>query len=198
MTVVASGYDRRKNELYETERWVTKTFCRHFPVDTMKIWEPAAGNHLVADELRANGADVFTSDIETYDREHDEIFDFLSGRDDYEVFDGIFTNPPYGKGNRLAVKFAEKALERCPGLVGLVLTAKFDSGSSRLHLFRDNLRFAAKIVLTDRISWTLDGVTGTEDHAIYVWTEKPRLQRQPVILYAGRRDAGLGDTSHGR
>lgn len=193
MTVVASGYERRKNELYETECWVTKAFCRHFPVHGINVWEPAAGNHLVVDELRANGALVTTSDIETYDREHDQIFDFLSDREDYEVFDGIFTNPPYGKGNRLAVKFAEKALERCAGLVGLVLTAKFDSGSSRRHLFRDNPRFAAKIVLVDRISWTLDGVTGTEDHAIYVWTEKPRLPRMPVIFYAGRRDGDAGE-----
>lgn len=188
MTVTSSGYVRRENDLYETETWVTSAFCRYFPVAGMTIWEPAAGNHLVAKELRAKGATVSTSDIETYDVEHDFMFDFLSDREDYEIFDGIFTNPPYGKGNRMAVTFAEKALERCAGLVGLVLTAKFDSGSSRRHLFRDNPRFAAKIVLTDRISWTLDGVTGTEDHAIYVWTEKPRLPRQPVILYAGRKD----------
>lgn len=192
MTVTASGYERRKNELYETERWVTRAFCRHFPVEGMQIWEPAAGNHLVVKELEANGAQVTASDIETYDVGHHFLFDFLSDREDYEVFDGIFTNPPYGKGNRMAVQFAEKALERCAGLVGLVLTAKFDSGSTRRHLFQDNPRFAAKIVLTDRISWTLDGVTGTEDHAIYVWTEKPRLPRQPVILYAGRRDVDEG------
>jgi hypothetical protein len=30
-------------------------------------------------------------------------------------------------------------------------------------------------------------VTGTEDHAWYVWTEAPRLPRSPVILYDGRR-----------
>jgi hypothetical protein len=68
-----------------------------------------------------------------------------------------------------------------------LLTAKFDFGNTRHHLFRDNPRFAAKISLTDRISWTLDGITGTEDHAWYVWTEAPRLPRAPVILYAGRK-----------
>lgn len=194
MTVTASGYERRKNELYETERWVTRAFCRHFPVEGMNIWEPAAGNHLIVKELEANGATVVTSDIETYDVQHDFLFDFLSDGAHYQV-NGIFTNPPYGKGNRMAVAFAEKALERCAGLVGLVLTAKFDSGSTRRHLFQDNPRFAAKIVLTDRISWTLDGVTGTEDHAIYVWTEKPRLPRPPVILYAGRRDVAEGEAA---
>lgn len=187
MTVTASKYARAKNDLYETESWVTRAFCAHFPVAGMLIWEPAAGNHRIADELEANGADVFTSDIETYARQHDLIFDFLGTGSGFKHIDGIFTNPPYGKGNRDAVRFAEKALERCSGLVGLVLTAKFDSGSTRRHLFADNPRFAAKIILTDRISWTLDGVTGTEDHAIFVWTEKPRLPRQPVILYAGRK-----------
>ena len=186
MTIVASKYARIENDLYQTEPWVTEAFLRHFPMAGREVWEAAAGNHLMADVLREHGAVVTTSDIATYDRAHDLIFDFLSDREDYEVFDGIVTNPPYGKGNRDAVQFAHKALERCGGLVALLLTAKFDFGSSRRTLFRDNPRFAAKITLVDRISWTLDGVTGTEDHAWYVWTERPRLPRPPIILYDGK------------
>ncbi|NKW09995.1 hypothetical protein HGG76_11845 [Ochrobactrum tritici] len=109
MTVTASGYDLKKNELYETEAWATEALLKYFPVRGYNVWESAAGNHKMADVLRANGAEVYTSDIETYYREHDEIFDFLSDRDDYEVYDSIVTNPPYGKQNRTAVKFAEGA-----------------------------------------------------------------------------------------
>ncbi|OAP40375.1 hypothetical protein AU381_00155 [Sinorhizobium glycinis] len=189
MTVTASKYARAENDLYQTEPWVTEALIRNFPIDGMSVWEPAAGNHLMADVLCEAGARVTTSDIAVYGRRHDHVLDFLNFKPTAALFcpDGIITNPPYGKGNRDAVKFAERALLFCPGLVALLLTAKFDFGSTRQHLFQNNPRFAAKIALTDRISWTLDGVTGTEDHAWYVWTEKPRLPRAPVILYAGRQ-----------
>lgn len=186
MTVVASKYARAENDLYQTEPWVTEALVRHFPVVGMSVWEPAAGNHLMADVLRESAGSVHTSDIATYDRKHDGIYDFLRPHGEWPDVSAIITNPPYGKGNRDAVLFAQYALTRCKGLVALLLTAKFDFGSTRHHLFRDNSRYAAKIALTDRISWTLDGVTGTEDHAWYVWTEKPRLPRLPVILYGGK------------
>lgn len=186
MTVTASKYARAENDLYQTEPWVTEALLKHFPVTDLCVWEPAAGNHLMADVLFDHARTVYTSDIVTYDRGHDEIYDFLRAHGDWAKTDAIITNPPYGKGNRDARLFAEYALTRCKGLVALLLTAKFDFGSTRKHLFQSNPRFAAKITLTDRISWTLDGVTGTEDHAWYVWTEKPRLPRAPVILYAGR------------
>lgn len=184
MTVTASGFARLANESYQTrERWVTEALLRHFPVAGLDVWECAAGEHLMADVLSDAGANVFTSDVADYGRPHSETFDFLSDREDYPVFDAIITNPPYGKGNRLAVKFIEKALERCGGMVAMLLTAKFDSGSTRTHLFRDNPRFAAKIVLLDRIQWFDGDSGGTEDHAWYVWR---RFADGPHLLYEGR------------
>lgn len=170
MTVVASNFARRPNELYQTEPWATEALLRHFPVAGLRVWEPAAGNHLMADVLRKNGANVTTSDIETYEREHNYEMDFsLDGPLAELDFDAIITNPPYGKGNKMAVRFCELALERCPGLVAMLLTAKFDFGKTRRHLFRDNPRFAAKIALVDRIQWFPGDTGGTEDHAWYVW-----------------------------
>ncbi len=186
MTVVASAFERRPNDLYETEAWATEAFIRFFPVRGSKLWEPAAGNHKMADVLREHGSSVFTSDITTYERQHDAEFDFLSAREGHDVFDEIVTNPPYGKGNRVAVKFAEKALQRCAGTVGLLLTAKFDSGKTRRHLFADNPRFVAKIVLLDRIQWFEGDNKGTEDHAWYVWGPRPLLRMPPQLLYAAR------------
>lgn len=188
MTVVASSYDRQANDLYETEVWATEALLRFFPVHGMRIWEPAAGNHKMADVLRANGALTFTSDIETYEREHDETFDFLNGfhAGSQSFFNGIITNPPYGKGNRQAVRFAELALDRCDGMVALLLTAKFDFGKTRRHLFADNHRFIAKIALLDRIQWFEGDSTGTEDHAWYVWAPRTRNVPTPGLLYAER------------
>lgn len=197
MTVVASNYARRENDLYQTEPWATEALLRHFPVGPeLIVWEPAAGNHLMADVLREHGAVVVTSDIATYDRRHDAAVNFLERRFGYQnpKHDSIITNPPYGKGNRDAVRFAELALERCHGLVALLLTAKWDFGKTRLHLTRNNPRFAAKIALVDRIQWFPGDTTGTEDHAWYVWrgVDAPSWG-PPRLLYEGRTPGHRGD-----
>ena len=186
MTVVASNYARKENDLYQTEPWATEALLRYFPVDGKNVWEPAAGNHLIADVLREQGASVRTSDIAVYDRQHDAMFDFLVDRPHHEpTIQAIVTNPPYGKGNRDAVKFARLALERCDGLVALLLTAKFDFGKTRAFLFRDNPRFWAKIALVDRIQWFPGDSSGTEDHAWYVWGPKD-CDYIPRLLWGGK------------
>jgi hypothetical protein len=47
MTVVASNYARKENDLYQTEPWATEALLRHITVKGQKVWEPAAGNHLM-------------------------------------------------------------------------------------------------------------------------------------------------------
>lgn len=76
----------------------------------------------------------------------------------------------------------------CHGLVALLLTAKFDFGNTRFDLFRDNPRFAAKIALTDRLSWTLDGETGTEDHCWIIFNPVDQPVKHPILLYAGKNE----------
>lgn len=187
MTVVASNYARKENDLYQTEPWATEALLRQFPVRGMTVWEAAAGNHLMADVLRENGATVRTSDIVTYDRPHDTIFDFLVDRPhDEPTVQAIITNPPYCKSNRDAVKFARLALARCDGLIALLLTAKFDFGKTRSDLFRDNPRFWTKIALVDRIQWFPGDTAGTEDHAWYVWGPKGAVY-SPRIAWEGRQ-----------
>lgn len=191
MTVTASRFERKHHDLYETEKWATEALLRNFPIRRLTVWEPAAGNHLMADVLAENGATVLTSDVATYDRSHHATIDFLKYRPTEENpgCDAIITNPPYGKGNRDAVRFAELALERCDGLVALLLTAKFDFGKTRRHLFRDNPRFAAKIALVDRIQWFPGDSSGTEDHAWYVWRPTAYQLRPPLMLWEGKAAA---------
>lgn len=186
MTVVRSRFEPQPNNLYETEQWATEALLRHFPVEGLNVWEPAAGNHKMADVLRANGATVWTSDIETYSRDHDEIFDFLLWNETCPYADAIITNPPYGPLNSEAQRFAEMALDRCAGLVALLLTAKFDFGKTRCHLFRDNPRFCAKINLIDRIQWFEGEYGGTEDHAWYVWAGGAGWSSSQ-LLYEGKQ-----------
>lgn len=188
MTVVASNFERKQFDLYETERWATEALLRHFPVAGQTVWEPAAGNHKIADVLREYGARVTTSDIVKYDRQHGFRFDFLdSSLPALVACDAIITNPPYGKGNRDAVKFAELALERCSGMVALLLTAKFDFGKTRRHLFADNPRFMAKIALLDRIQWFPGETSGTEDHCWAVWGPSSGAPYRPALYWEARQ-----------
>lgn len=176
MTVTASKYEPRANDLYETPKWATYALMRQILLGRHDvIWEPAAGNHKMADILREHNSNVVTSDVATYKRSHSFIYDFLgSNSAPGAKADWIITNPPYGAQNRLAHKFATLALERAER-VALLLTMKFDSGKSRAHLFRDNPRFVKKIVLLDRLQWfgKRDGNGSTEDHAWYVWGPPP-------------------------
>lgn len=190
MTVVASNFARKENDLYQTEPWATEALLRHFPLrrDKTLVWEPAAGNHMMADVLRSHGFDVFTSDKVTYDKPHMAVVDFFEADsampDAIGGWDAIITNPPYGKGNRDAVRFCQLALQRCDGFVAMLLTAKFDFGKTRAHLFRDNPRFRAKIALVDRIQWFPGDTSGTEDHAWYVWG--PYSYQTKALLWEGR------------
>lgn len=197
MTVTASKYKKKPNDLYETETWATHACIRALNKLELwrgtPIWEPAAGNHAMVGPLAWAGAsDVITSDITRYEHEHTAIFDFTTDQDPTflpEQFD-IVSNPPYGPSNRTAVKFAEKALQRCSGYVALLLTAKFDFGVTRQHLFANNHRFTAKVSLLDRISWEGNGETGTEDHAWYIWGPRNATCQHAQILYEQNLDKG--------
>lgn len=179
-------YGKQPNDLYETEPWAVHALLRHFPpVCGRSIWEPAAGNHKIADVLREASADVRTSDIVTYTRTHDFVFDFLNEPPILPMGCDIVTNPPYGTQNRDAAKFARRALDCTDGWVALLLTAKFDSGNTRRDLFADSPRFAFKVTLLDRIRWFPNGNSaGMEDHAWYVWG--PLFQPPPRLYYGGK------------
>jgi hypothetical protein len=187
MTVTASNFERKANDLYETEAWATHALAKHLPpLEGMVVWEPAAGNHKIADVLREYGCKVRTSDITTYASEHDEIRDFLVHPYGGRAVNAIITNPPYGKGNRDAVKFADNSLKFCDGWIALLLTAKFDFGKTRRFLFEDNDRFAFKVALLDRIQWFEGATSGTEDHAWYVWRPSADPVQAPRLLYGAR------------
>lgn len=189
MTVVASNYARKENDLYQTEPWATEALLRHLPIqcNEISVWEPAAGNHLIADVLREAGIHVITSDITRYDRDHDQVRDFFDKEGPRLHASNTVTNPPYGKGNRIAVEWARLSLQRCPGWIALLLTAKFDFGKTRMDLFANNDRFWGKIALVDRIQWFPGDSSGTEDHAWYIWSPTPGVGRGNArMIYAGR------------
>jgi hypothetical protein len=96
------------------------------------------------------------------------------------------TNPPFGAHGRLAVRFAEHALELGVPVIALLLKIDFDSGSTRVRLFRDCPYFAGKIVLLHRVNWFPGGDTNTFNYAWYCWDRAHR--GPPIISYACNRE----------
>jgi hypothetical protein len=107
--------------------------------------------------------------------------------------DCICTNPPYGKGGRLAYKLIAHALELA-STVAMLLRVDFDSGKTRADLFRDCKHYAHKIVLLDRIVWfeREDASNPSDNHAWFIWEhgDRPR-PGEATIYYAGIKDAAL-------
>jgi hypothetical protein len=73
------------------------------------------------------------------------------------------------------------------GLLALLLPIDFDCAKTRRHLFADCPAFAAKIVLTRRITWFEhpqgEKKSPKENDAWFVWNYESH-SRSPIILYA--------------
>jgi hypothetical protein len=181
----ASAYQRVKDEPYPTPPWVARAVLRYMAKYEV-IWEPAAGAGRLVRAMRRAGREVVSTRS-----------DFLKRKTIPQKVTSIVTNPPYGKGGRLAVAFIEHALALMQRdqwdaditMVAMLLRIDFDSARGRTHLFRDCKEWSRKIVLLDRVLWfpNADGVMPSTNHAWFVWTKYRKAS--PVISYAGKDDA---------
>jgi hypothetical protein len=175
-----SGYARVRDEDYATPPWparVLAPFLRQR--GALHLWDPAAGAGSLVRTLRAEGFEVTgTTD------------DFLAKSTVPAGVSAIVTNPPFGTRGRLACRFIEHALELAP-IVAMLLRIDFDSGRTRLHLFRDCPAFAQKIVLLHRIVWfEHEGAKEpSENHCWAVWDSQHH--GPPTIAYAGKDTATI-------
>jgi hypothetical protein len=185
-----TGYARVERDHYPTPRWATESLLELINVRAKNIWECACGDGRMAEVLKAAGANVFSTDIES--SYADAIFDFLSNENPpRESFDGCITNPPFGVQARTATAFIRKGLHRMgDGFLALLLPIDFDSGKTRTDVFGNCPRFVGKIVLTRRCKWferpTKPKMGPKENSAWYLWgSVEPRTHPgNPVIRYA--------------
>jgi hypothetical protein len=171
-----SGYVRQPNETYQTPPWVVRVLLPYLPRRNCAfIWDPAGPGTQIADTLIAAGYGATVTDN-----------DFLTTtRPPHDRINAIITNPPFGTGGTLAVRFIEHATELVP-FVAMLTRIDFDSGKTRVHLFRDHPDFAGKIVLLDRIVWfAREGAPGpSENHCWMLWDRWHG--GEPTIRYAAR------------
>jgi hypothetical protein len=196
-----TGFERVERDLYPTPPWAVEALAEYLELTGKVVWECAAGTGKMAKALEdAGAARVYCTDIVPRDYPLDALFDFTTEGNPLTlpltVIDLIATNPAYGQGNRLAVKFVEAGLRRIAdrGTLALLLPADFDSAKTRSHLFRDNPYFAGKVALTRRIVWfeRHDGAKEApkENHAWFIWSRPVFKTRQmPVMMYAPNHGA---------
>jgi hypothetical protein len=177
----ASGYARRPDEDYATPAWVARAIAPRLRKAGVKtVWESAGGAGSLADALTVEGFDV----VATTD-------DFLQHtRPPDRLVDAIVTNPPYGDDRRgaLACRFIRHALGLRVNVVAMLLRVDFDSGKSRVDLFRDNPDFAGKVVLLDRIKWFEGPSSPSDNHAWFTWHRRGHLSGSPRLAYATRNN----------
>lgn len=174
MTKRGPDYVRQRNEKYYTPAWVTEALLDR-EAFFGPVVDPAAGAGHILDVLAVRYRGCWGSDIEP-DRKDIIRHDFFAS----EGAANIVTNPPFGNGGRLGVKFIEMALavtKADGGKVAMLLPLAFDAAKGRRHIFADCQVFEGKYILTTRIRWAnLDQKKAgpMDNHAWYVWNHRRR------------------------
>lgn len=92
--------ERSKLDYYGTDPRATQALLEVETFDK-NIWEPAAGHHLISNELEKAGYNVKSTDIADYGF-GDDLGNFLDFKG---IWNGdIITNPPYELANEFAIK----------------------------------------------------------------------------------------------
>ena len=173
-----SGYARIADEQYETVPWPVHALLCHLPKPGC-AWDPCdRDDGLLVDTL-------LRCRINAVGTEHD----FLLINEPPPQIDTIICNPPYGERRRgeLAVAFIEHPLALKVPHIAMLLRNDFDSAITRQHLFRNEPRFAFKLVLLNRIKWFEGPSSPSDDHSWFVWVQDN--EDLPTIRYIGREEA---------
>lgn len=154
------------------------------------VFDPAAGAGHMLTGARRRGIPGRGIDIAP-DAAEIRQADFLGPvREVIGPGESIICNPPFGPQGRSAVAFIERALEiasETRGSVAMLLHEDFDAGITRRRLFADNVAFARKYVLLNRIYWVNLAVAerSSTNHAFFVWHTDRREEwaTEPVVRY---------------
>ena len=134
--------DREKDDFYPTPKAATQSLLdrQKFEGD---IWECACGNGSMSEVIKANGYNVYSSDL--IDRGYGEVgIDFLQSN---KKFDNIVTNPPFN----LATEFTELALKLANKKVCMLNKLSYLEGIKRKELIFDKNKLEKVLVFSRRV-----------------------------------------------
>jgi hypothetical protein len=167
-----SNFSRRANDDYPTPAGATRAIVPYLRKQAKHIWEPAPGPaRSLAKVLIAEGFEVYET-----------TYDFLSiDRPPDDRIQALVTNGPHGTGAVTARKWIEYALALGVPHVVLLLKSDFDSGITRVHLFRDCPQFAGRITLLRRCNWFPGAHDNTTNYCWFTWSRDHR--GPPTVSY---------------
>ena len=134
--------DREKDDFYPTPKAATQSLLdrQKFEGD---IWECACGNGSMSEVIKANGYNVYSSDL--IDRGYGEVgIDFLQSN---KKFDNIVTNPPFN----LATEFTELALKLANKKVCMLNKLSYLEGIKRRELIFNKNKLEKVLVFSRRV-----------------------------------------------
>ena len=128
-----SKHSNKIDEFYatspDTAKWLIDVLREKYDLKGKTALEPCVGGFVFPDtapELKWT-----TNDLNCWvDRRPDTVCDFLEG--DFERFDFIITNPPFGVANKLAHGFLKKSTELAD-VVAMIVPSSMGKLSSRIH-----------------------------------------------------------------
>lgn len=191
--MVNSGYDRVPLDYYPTPAWITELVCDyandHWP-DYDNILEPACGEGHMAKVMEGRGFTVDSYDLVNRGYGLAGV-NFLENDYDMAKYDGLVTNPPYGK---MASAFIRRGLDLIEGhdcFMAMVLRNEFDCAKGMMELFEESPLYYGKLVLTKRPLWVEPQPgekSGSPRHnyAVYFWQGRGKIPGipTPFLQYA--------------
>jgi hypothetical protein len=163
--------ERNEHDHYPTHPFATYALVQyHAP--PRKIWEPAAGRGWMAWELKRNQREVYATDLYNY---RDPVSPVEYGNDFLKTegdFDGIITNPPYGKN--MAQAFIERSISLVP-YTAMLCRLTFAESNRRLKMFKetppsDILIFSGRFSCNeDRWHTEKTAISGMVAYAWWIW-----------------------------
>ena len=182
MPKMTSGYERERDDFYPSPPGVIESLFRFVPFGDGRIWEPAAGDGALVDQIRAAGRECVGTDL--VDRGRADIeprVDFLFER--APLASSIITNPPY----KLADQFIRHAIDIGVDRVALLLPVKWLAGTGpRWEL----TRHVTDVVLMGRLKMLPPGAIdlGKNPTTDFAWIVFRREHdRAPVIRFHNAR-----------
>lgn len=152
----------------------SKVIPATFPIDGLRVWEPACNRGHMAEPLKEYFGHVFTSDIFDYGAEYDgqdRVVDFLMPFSESACMknlgvDWVISNPPF----RLADQFIARALEVAKVGVAMIVRTSFLEGIGRYEGLFSKTPPTVVAQFTERVPMVKGRLTATGSTATsYCW-----------------------------
>lgn len=184
-------YERQPNDFYPTPPEATQYLLETVPLRDF-VWEPCAGQGLMAKTIADAGYRVVASDVVEYEN---SVFPIITGIDALELLlpagvKTVVTNPPYGNMPRKLIPYWLSLLEPVGGMLCLLMNSLWGESQSGQLLTSLHRAYAGKVRTRRRIRWLagtpLDkGGAPQIDHAWLIWDWNRDPTKLPFDLSPG-------------